>query len=196
MAETRFPGSGWRPLTWSRQLPVIPLPTGPAPSKIHALLGLWPEDCAPQSTEFPTLGEPLRSGSGATPPGFSPIGLEDCRFVGVVCQRPPVLFEVSLQVVHVLHRGVTAHKTCEPPAGRIVDHVDQQHLFPATFQPVVTARVQLHQLSEATAALAIHAPSRSAASAAATTWLRSSTSAPSPGSHRSCASSPGTPRPT
>jgi hypothetical protein len=78
-------------------------------------------------------------------------GLKDRSLVGVVRQRPPVLFQISLQVVHVLHRGVTAHKASEPSAGRIVDHVDQQDLFPATLQPVVIAGVPLHQLPEATA---------------------------------------------
>ena len=51
-------------------------------------------------------------------------------------------------MVHVLHRGVTAHKASEPSAVRIVDHVDQQHLFPASFQPVVGTGVPLHQLAK------------------------------------------------
>ena len=62
-----------------------------------------------------------------------------------------MLFQVALQQVHVLHRRVAGHKASEPPAGRIVDHVDQQDLFPASFQPVVIAGVPLHQLAKTAA---------------------------------------------
>src|ERR1019366_1085135 len=74
--------------------------------------------------------------------------LKDRRFVGVERQWPLVLLQIAFQQVHVLHGGVAGHKSREPPAGRIVDHVDQQNLFPAPFQPVVRARIPLHQFAK------------------------------------------------
>src|ERR1019366_3172756 len=74
-------------------------------------------------------------------------GLKQGRLVGVITQRPPILLHVPLQQVLVLHRRVAVHKARQPGARRIVDHIDQQDLLPTSFQPVVVARVPLHQLS-------------------------------------------------
>src|ERR1700733_9935434 len=80
--------------------------------------------------------------------------LKEARLVGIKCQRSPVLFHVALQQAHVFRRRVAAHKASEPPAGRIVNHVDQQDLCPASFQPIMVAGVPLHQFSKTAAAWA------------------------------------------
>jgi len=91
--------------------------------------------------------------TAAIPLGFL-CRLKDCCLVGIAPLRPPVLFQVPLQMIHVLHCGIAAYKARKPSAGGIVDHVDQQDLFSATLQPVVIAGVPLHQFPETAPPLA------------------------------------------
>ncbi len=75
--------------------------------------------------------------------------LKQACFIGVAAQRPPPLFQVPLQHLHVLFGRVVPHKTGMPLAAGIIDQQDQLELIPSSLQPVMVAGVPLQQIPKA-----------------------------------------------
>src|ERR1700747_428380 len=73
--------------------------------------------------------------------------LKQAGFIGVDRHRPPMLPDITAQLLEVLLRGVVAHETSRQLRASIVDHPNQVELPPPSFQPVMFTGVPLHQLA-------------------------------------------------
>src|ERR1700747_531932 len=73
--------------------------------------------------------------------------LKQAGFIAVDRHRPPMLPDISAQLLEVLLRAVMAHETSRQLRGSIIDHRNQVELLTPSFQPVMFTGVPLHQLA-------------------------------------------------
>jgi|SRR5437868_7945736 len=125
-------------------------PGGPARFETSAQFDLWPAANGPQSIRCSVPSTLVQSASAGAPEHRDGESLAVQSETSSPCRYRPTLgaraAPDSSAVVKVLRGRIVAHKTCRQTRGGIIDHRDQIQLLPASFQPVMFARIPLHQL--------------------------------------------------